>query len=288
MEFKNPYKNINNRKFNTWCKYTLRIDTYGCGCEHNCCYCYAKTLLSFRGLWNKTPKIASIQNIENIIINEFAQLKLNFENFTDNIVVKLGGMTDCFQPVELENKVTYKTILLLNKYKIHYLIVTKSDLVINDNYLKIYDKNLAHFQITITSTDDKKCIEYEHAPVTSKRIKAVELLQKLGYDVSVRLSPFIPDFIDFKAINKIKCDKILIEFLKVNHFVKKWFNIDYSNYMVKFGGYRHLPLFEKIQYVSKITGFKQKTVGEYVSEHHDYFSKHVNFNKNDCCNLKLF
>ena len=35
------YSNIDNRKFNTWCLYTQRLDTYGCGCQHDCNYCYA-------------------------------------------------------------------------------------------------------------------------------------------------------------------------------------------------------------------------------------------------------
>lgn len=67
-------------------------------------------------------------------------------------------MTDCFQPLELYNRVTYKIIKYLNKRKIGYLIVTKSSIVSNEEYLKIYDKNLAHFQITITTTNDNKSI----------------------------------------------------------------------------------------------------------------------------------
>lgn len=40
------------------CKYTIRLDTYGCGCQHDCKYCYAKSLLDFRGLWNaKKPVV---------------------------------------------------------------------------------------------------------------------------------------------------------------------------------------------------------------------------------------
>ena len=54
-------------------------------------------------------------------------------------------MTDCFQPIELCNRITYKIIKYLNKRRIGYLIVTKSDIVANDEYLKIYDKDLAHF-----------------------------------------------------------------------------------------------------------------------------------------------
>ena len=31
------------------CHYTTMLDTYGCGCQHDCKYCYAKSLLDFRG-----------------------------------------------------------------------------------------------------------------------------------------------------------------------------------------------------------------------------------------------
>lgn len=277
-EFNSFYKEIENRKFNTWCKYTKRLDTYGCGCQHDCSYCYAKSLLDFRGLWDsKNPKIADIKKIENKI-----------KKIPKGTIVKLGGMTDCFQPIELKYKITYETIKLLNKYGIGYLIVTKSDIVAKDEYVKIYDKKLAHFQITITNTSDEMyCkLNYEKASLPSDRINAIEKLQKFGFDVSVRLSPFIEQYIDFDVINKIKCDKILIEFLKVNHWIKKWFNIDYSEYTLKYGGYQHLQLYKKIELINKIKGYKEHSVGEYVKEHYEYFRDNYNFNKYDCCNLR--
>lgn len=273
-EFGSFYKSIDNRKFNTWCKYTKRLDTYGRGCQHDCSYCYSKSLLGFRGLWSaNTPAIANIKKIKKVI-NQLPR----------NEVIKLGGMTDCFQPLELTEKLTYRTIKLLNLFKINYLIVTKSDLVADDKYLEIYNKELAHFQITITSTSRNK---YEKAPIPEKRIKAIEKLQSLGFDVSLRLSPFIPENIDLKIVNRIKCNKILIEFLKVNHWIKKGFNVDYSEYTLKFGGYEHLELDQKIELVNKITGFDQVSVGEYVYDHYLYFRDNVNFNKDDCCNLNL-
>lgn len=276
-EFKSFYTEIDNRKSVSWCNYTKRLDTYGCGCQHDCSYCYSKSLLDFRGLWNsKSPKISNIGKIYQTI-----------KNLSKYDVIKLGGMTDCFQPIEKKNKVTFETIKLLNKFKINYLIVTKSSLVSSPEYLKIYDKNLAHFQITITNTNDQESIKYEKSTISSKRIKSIEKLQKLGFDVSIRLSPLIEQYIDFKTINSIKCDKILIEFLKVNHWVKKWFNIDYSEYSLKYGGYEHLQLDKKIELVNKITGFNQLSVGEYVEEHYNYFKENVNFNKLDCCNLSL-
>jgi DNA repair photolyase len=276
MVFNSPYKQLN-RKVNTWCNYTQRLDTYGCGCQHDCSYCYAKSLLSFRGFWNITePAIADLITIKNAI-----------KQLTPGNVVRIGGMTDCFQPIEREERITYRTILILNQFKIDYLIVTKSDMVAEDEYIKIYDKKLAHFQITVTSTDDKKSIKYEKAPIPSKRIKAIEKLQSLGFDVTLRLSPFLEKNINLSILNNIKCNKILIEFLKVNYNIKKWFDIIYDDYTLKFGGFDHLQLTQKIDLVNKITGFNQVSIGEYVYDHYIYFRDHVNYNKQDCCNLNL-
>ena len=245
---------------------------------HDCSYCYAKSLLDFRKLWNPIkPRVANIEKI-----------KKQINKIETGSVVRLGGMTDCFQLCEKEYKVTYETIKLLNEKNIHYLIVTKSDLVSDDRYLEILDKNLAHIQISITSTDDKTALQYEKAPTTSKRITAIEKLYQLGFDVQVRLSPFIEELIDINVINSIKCDKIVVEFLRVNTFIKRWFNqIDLKKYTLKHSNYLHLPLQEKIRQLEKITGFKELTVCEDVDEHYEYWKKNVNSNKNDCCNLKL-
>ena len=195
-------------------------------------------------------------------------------------------MTDCFQTCENIYEITYQTIKLLNERGIHYLIVTKSDLVASDKYIEILDKELAHIQISITSTDDKVALEYEKAPSTSKRIDAIEKLYKLGYDVQLRLSPFIFELIDFNVLNSIKCDKILIEFLRVNSFIKRWFKkIDFSNYTLKQSNYLHLPLEIKIKQLESITGFRELSVCEDATEHYLYWKNNVNPNKNDCCNL---
>lgn len=138
-------------------------------------------------------------------------------------------MTDCFQPVERIHKITYNVLKAFNYYRKGYLIVTKSDLIAEDEYIKVLDPELAHIQITITSTDDELGGSYEKATKMSDRIKAVEKLRSLGYDVQIRLSPYIPQYVDIEKINNIKCDKIVVEFLRVNHRIKKRFNIDYSD-----------------------------------------------------------
>lgn len=277
MEYGSPLGRIDSRKNNVWCKYTTRLDTYGCGCSHNCSYCYSRHLLEFRKNWDsENPRVSNMTYILKAI-----------EEIPTNCVVKLGGMTDCFQPIELEHRNTFKTIEALNRSRINYLIVTKSDIVARDEYIELYDKELAHFQITVTSTDDSTALGYEKCTSSSMRIKALEKLTKYGFDSTLRLSPLIEDNIDFDIVNNIKCNKVLLEFLKVNHFVKKCFDIDYSKYTLRYGGNYHLELNEKIRISDKIKGFKEVNVGESVYDHWVYFRDNFNSNKTDCCNLNI-
>lgn len=261
------------------CKYTTRLDTYGCGCQHNCKYCYAKALLDFRGLWNnEKPVVGNMKQIRNAIIKaKRSGVK----------IVRLGGMTDCFQPLELNYRTTYQTIKLLNKYKIGYLIVTKSSIVANEEYLKIYDKDLAHFQITTTCLEDKlyKELNYESASLPSERIKAIKTLQDLGFDVAIRLSPLIEDYIDFDKLNNLGIEKAIVEFLRVNHWIKQWFNIDYSKFTIKQNGYEHLPLEEKKRIISKIK-IPVVSVCEDEDQAYEYWKNNYNPDKEDCCNLR--
>lgn len=258
------------------CHYPTRLDTYGCGCQHDCKYCYAKSLLDFRGLWNaQNPSVVSLD-----------ALSKEIKKLPSGEVVRLGGMTDCFQPMEKLYRNTYKAIRLLNQRRIPYLIVTKSALIAEKEYLDILDKELAHIQITVTSTDDKKALEYEKASPPSERIKAIKTLQDLGYDVQLRLSPFIPQYIDFDILNNLRINKICIEFLRVNSWIKKWFDIDYSEYKLKHGGYSHLPLKKKLEYIGKITGFKEMTVCEDEDRAYQYWKTSFNHNPDDCCNLR--
>lgn len=274
-EFKSFYKKVGGNEGEK-CLYPIRLDSYGCGCSHDCSYCYAKSLLDFRKLWNPNePKVANINAIER-----------KLKKIEPGTILRLGGMTDCMQPCELQYRNTFKTIQLLNKYKIGYLIVTKSSLIAADTYIKIMDKNLAHIQISITSTSDDISRKYEKASLPSQRIKAVEKLQKNGFDVQVRLSPFVEEWIDYETINNIKCDKILIEFLRVNGFIKKWLDIDYSKYTLKQSNYYHLPLEEKIRMIENIKNYKQISICDDVDEHYRYWKEHINFNKEDCCNLR--
>ena len=62
--------------------------------------------------------------------------------------------------------------------------------------------------------------------------------------------------------------------------------MDLTPYTLKEGNYKHLPLDLKLEYLSQITGFKEKSVCEDHPEHYDYWQQSFNQNQKDCCNLR--
>lgn len=100
MEFKSFFKTVGGNEGGK-CKYPTRLDLYGCGCQHDCSYCYARSLLDFRKMWNpQRPRVADGMKVYRTIKRRIPE----------GSIVRLGGMTDCFQPMERENKATYNAI----------------------------------------------------------------------------------------------------------------------------------------------------------------------------------
>ncbi len=262
------------------CHYPTRLDTYGCGCGHDCSYCYAKDMIiniSGPEEWDPLhPKIADTWRIENRIRR--GELK-------KGDIVRLGGLTDCFQPAELKYRTTLKTIEILNKYGIGYLILTKSHHVADGEYLDIMDPVLAHIQVTVTTFDEELCARYEKASPPHKRVEAIEKLQKLGYDTFFRLSPYIDGWMDFERMNQVRCDKCLVEFLRVNATIAKRFGVSTDSFPVRDAGYMHYSLEHKLEILHKITNM-QVTACDDCTAHYEYFRDHFNPDPNDCCNLR--
>ena len=257
------------------CSYATRLDTYGCGCAHDCAYCYAKGLLSFRGLWRpEGPAVASTDYISRRLCR-----------IRPGTVLRIGGMTDCFQPIEEVYGATAQAIRMMNARRIGYLIVTKSDLVASRQYMRLLDPELAHIQISVTSTSDEPNYLQEKATPPTMLMRAAEVLSKAGFDVSVRVSPFIPEFIEIGRLNALCVDKCLVEFLRVNHWVEEWTGRSWPEHTVKSGGYRHLPLERKRELLAGFS-FPEMSVCEDVPEHYEWFKANYNADPDDCCNLR--
>ena len=260
------------------CKYPIRLDTYGCGCAHDCAYCYAKSLLEFRGNWNpKTPRIASVSDISKAL-----------KHVKAGDVVRLGGMTDCFQPIESVYLATAQAVKMLNARGIGYLVVTKGAIVADKQHMRLYDPSLAHFQVTVTSTSDEPNFLGEKASRQSERVEAAKRLQDSGFDVSLRVSPFIPELIDAEKLKASEIRKCLVEFLRVNGRIAKFLEANgyATSHLTKHsGGYRHYPLWKKQSLLEQFEGF-ELSVCEDVPEDYEYWRENVNADIDDCCNLR--
>ena len=95
----------------------------------------------------------------------------------------------------------------------------------------------------------------------------------------------IEEYIDFNKLNNLGIEKALIEFLRVNHWIEKWFNIDYSKFTIKQSNYRHLPLEEKLRIIDKVK-IPNISVCEDEDRAYEYWKENVNPIKEDCCNLR--
>lgn len=273
-EYQSFYKTVGGGE-GSRCNYPTRLDMYGKGCQHNCQYCYARSLLSFRGLWN--PEVPAMADKDKVL--------RRLDRIEPGSFLRLGGMTDPFQPIESEYHLTEWLIDELNQRGINYLIVTKSATVAD---CEIISPEYGHVQVSVTSTDDLAPEGFEYASSPKDRLESAKRLYERGIDTQIRLSPYIPEYVNLDAILSSPVDKVLVEFLRVNTFIKRTFpSMDFKAWTVKSGGYQHLPLSTKVKMLKSLIGKKRLTVCEDHPDHYEYFKKNVNANPDDCCDLRV-
>lgn len=113
----------------------------------------------------------------------------------------------------------------MNLCGVSYLIVTKSALPAAPEYLEILDKELAHVQITVTCLDDAQTAQFEKASPPSQRIRAIQALQAEGYDVAIRLSPIIEEYMDFDKLMIWELSGVWLNFCCVNRGLSSGFGV---------------------------------------------------------------
>ena len=91
-----------------------------------------------------------------------------------------------------------------------------------------------------------------------------------------------------KLITDCKVDKVIVEFLRANAMIKKKMPYyDFSAWNQKQDGYQQLSLSAKKLLLKPLlaTG-KQISICEDYTPHYKWFVENVNYNKEDCCNLR--
>lgn len=194
--FKSPLRLANSHSSCTQCHYTFEIDTYGRGCVHNCSYCYAKAMLSTHGSWNRPhPFPFDLSEIRKIFHSVFETDKDSRwrKVMEQRIPLRIGSMSDSFMKMDKKYGVTKELLKILSHYNYPYIIFTRSDLVAEDEYLKLLRKDLCSVQFSISGNNERltKIIE-PGAPSVHMRMQALKKLNKEGIWTTVRVNPFFP------------------------------------------------------------------------------------------------
>jgi DNA repair photolyase len=166
------------------CDMPVRFDTYK-GCSHGCEYCFVKL---------KT-------DISKIETDEGTQALLNFINkrrkretvekiFDFDIPLHWGGVSDPFQPLELQRRLSYECLKIFAATKYPFVISTKNSIIARPEYLELLKQfNCAVQFSAVGSSYDT--FEAGATPFT-ERVEAMKKISDLGIRVIVRAQPFIP------------------------------------------------------------------------------------------------
>lgn len=194
--FKTNLKLANHHSTCNKCHYAFEIDSYGRGCIHNCVFCYAKDQLSAHGFWNRPmPFPVDLSEVRKIFYTVFETNKPHKwrDVLEKRIPLRIGSMSDSFMWMDKKYKVTQELLKILSFYNYPHIIFTRSDLVADDEYLKLLKKDLVSIQFSISGGNEylTRLIE-PGAPSVSKRLKALSKLADAGFWTTVRINPMFP------------------------------------------------------------------------------------------------
>ena len=164
-----------------WC-----INQYD-GCSHGCKYCYGMTIRrkKYEDWMKVKPRASVIERLQ----HDIQKLKQNNVAIND---IFLGSITDSYQPLEEECKLTRQIIEVLIQNELPFTILTKSDLVLRDiDLFKGY--KWCRVGVTITSLDEGFRKEMEpYSASYERRIAALKILKDNGISTYLSCEPIFP------------------------------------------------------------------------------------------------
>ncbi|HYH04283.1 MAG TPA: radical SAM protein [Bacillota bacterium] len=169
---------------NAWFGNNYNMNIYK-GCCHGCIYCDSRSECYQIGNFDE---IRAKANALTIIEQE-----LKAKRRTG--VIGTGAMSDPYNPLEKEYRLTRGALELIDRYCFGVSIATKSDLIVRDCDLlqKINSHSPVLVKITVTMGDDRLCQKIEpNVAVTSRRLAALRELTANGLFAGILLMPVLP------------------------------------------------------------------------------------------------
>ncbi len=167
------------------------INTYR-GCEHGCVYCYARPTHAYLGL---SPGL----DFETELFAKHDAAERLEEAFRRRryrpAPLQLGGVTDVYQPIERELRITRRVLEVLAAWRHPVQIVTKSANVLRDLDLlaELARHDLAVVDVSLTTLDADLARRLEpRASAPHRRLEAIRALAAAGVPTGVATAPVIP------------------------------------------------------------------------------------------------
>ena len=170
--------------------FTWSLNPYR-GCEHGCVYCYARPYHEYLGL-------SSGLDFESMIFvksdaPELLAAELSKPSWEPDWIA-LGGVTDCYQPVERKLEVTRRCLQVLADARHPCGLVTKNKLVARD--LDVFQELAKHgcgrVYVSLTTLDPELARRMEpRASTPADRLAAMKTLAEGGVPVGVMTAPLI-------------------------------------------------------------------------------------------------
>jgi DNA repair photolyase len=166
------------------------------GCENGCAYCYARPTHEYLGL------SAGLDFETKIMVKEDAPELLRRELSGSRWrprCVAMSGVTDCYQPIERQLKLTRRCLEVLAEFRNPVGIVTKSHLVTRDLDIlgELARHDAAAVFLSVTTLDGELARNLEpRATQPPGRLAAIGEAAQAGVPVGVLVGPVIPGLTD--------------------------------------------------------------------------------------------
>ena len=174
------------------------------GCEHGCIYCYARPTHAYLGhspgLDFETKLYAKV-NAAELLERELANPRYIPK------VIALGAVTDPYQPIERDHRITRSVLEVLERASHPVGIVTKSALVVRDSDIlaRMASRGLAKVAISVTTLDRRVARKMEpRAATPPRRMEAIKALSQAGVPVTVMVAPIVPAITDSEIESILK------------------------------------------------------------------------------------
>lgn len=166
------------------------------GCVHACAYCYARPTHEYLGFGAGTDfdtKIVVKRRAPELLREAFEKPSWRGE------LVVFSGVTDCYQPLEAELRLTRACLEVCAEYRNPVALITKAPLVERDvDVLRTLARDArVHVRVSVPFIDKEHARAIEPFVATpERRLRTIETLAKAGIPVGVNVAPVIPGLSD--------------------------------------------------------------------------------------------